>query len=104
MTRRKKRETALFGIENEPIAFEELGRRKSPANVAQFPPIPDKIDNAARQNEFEESLQTGSRETDACAAALLSSAKMRRPAAVWSGLATTRGRILATCGLGSLTA
>ncbi len=68
MTRRKKRKTALLGIENKPIALEYLTRRKPSADVAQLSPILRKIDNAAGQNELEKALQTGSRETDACAA------------------------------------
>src|SRR5260370_6442482 len=97
MTRRKKRETTLFGIEREAVALEPLSRRKSPADVAELLPILHKIDNAAGQNEFEKALQTDSRELDACAAPFLSSAKMRRPAAVCSALATTTVRVLPTC-------
>ena len=51
VTGREKREAALFGIENDPVALEQFCRRKSSANVAQLPSIPDKIDmlEAAKQ-------------------------------------------------------
>ena len=52
MTRRKKRKTALFGIENKPIALEYLTRRKPSPDVAQLSPILRKVDNAAGQNEL----------------------------------------------------
>src|SRR5690242_3768460 len=85
----EKRQPASIGVEGETPRRKKFGKRESATDIAQFSPIPHEIDNAVWQDGFEKSLQTGD-----CAAASLSSAKMRRPAAVCNRLATTIVRVL----------
>src|SRR5262249_38299534 len=88
VTRLEKRETAQFCVECDSIARKQLRWRKPAADFAQFSPILDKINDTPGENKFKKTLQAD--------APFLSSAKMSRPAAVWSALPTTTVRVFPT--------